>query len=311
LAGKGDLYHARLSLDGSRIAFISTAQFGTSDPPGLPQVFIVNRDGSQFRRVTNNPSGVQHFAYSGDGRVIWYVSGAGQLIRQHLESGSEIEKIGRTLQLDEWQPVAAAGSLTVLNGTGFGPDVRVFVDDVPAPVLAVTPRELTIQAPWGSAGARRLRVEGISDASRWEWRRQITAVIPEFAPRIFTRPSVDGEIAIAAHEDWRGLATEQDPVRPGEIIHMYGTGFGPVDQDVQTSEPAPSNPPARITKLIVCQTYTADNRLVNVPVVFAGLAPETIGLYQISVQIPREPFRPLLWLGCGDAGGWLPVGVAR
>ena len=42
-----------------------------------------------------------------------------------------------------------------------------------------------------------------------------------------------------AYPAFTGLATNRDP---GEIIHVYGVGFGPVTTPPLTEEPASANP---------------------------------------------------------------------
>ncbi len=73
LQANGDCYSPAISADGKRIFFLSTAQFGTGDPPGTPQLYVINLDHTGFIELTSSvePSGVQTFALSDDGQVVW------------------------------------------------------------------------------------------------------------------------------------------------------------------------------------------------------------------------------------------------
>jgi uncharacterized protein (TIGR03437 family) len=74
------------------------------------------------------------------------------------------------------------------------------------------------------------------------------------------------------------------PARNGEIISMYGTGFGPTEPVYQAGEitpgPAPLRDPYRIT--------IGGVTLAPADIFYAGLAPLSIsGLYQFDVRIPQ------------------------
>lgn len=60
-----------------------------------------------------------------------------------------------------------------------------------------------------------------------------------------------------------------------QIVVMYGTGFGAVWE----AEGALRRTVAPVTVRV------GD---VDLPVVYAGLTPGTVGLYQINVQLPRD-----------------------
>lgn len=58
--------HLAWSPDGERIAFISSYD-------GSPQLYIVNKDGSELRRLTDQPTPLEHFVWSPDGENIAFV----------------------------------------------------------------------------------------------------------------------------------------------------------------------------------------------------------------------------------------------
>ena len=97
-------------------------------------------------------------------------------------------------------------------------------------------------------------------------------------PGIFTY----NDYAVAVHVDG-SLVTPTDPASAGETIIVYTTGLGPVTIDVPDGYPAPSNPLA----------YTADPFQVLVEgeqarVLFSGLAPGFVGVYQLNVTLPGD-----------------------
>lgn len=107
---------------------------------------------------------------------------------------------------------------------------------------------------------------------------------------------------LAAHifvgaEDWSGPVTDNNPAKAGEIVHFYGAGFGPVHSHPPDGYPAPVSPLLPTTSPVQCTAYevgpaTPGTRSsVEMPVLFAGLAPGLVGYYQIDAMLPsvRQP----------------------
>ena len=94
--------------------------------------------------------------------------------------------------------------------------------------------------------------------------------------------------ALAAHQEFDGLVTRANAAHPGEIIHFYMTGLGPVSPPVATGAAAPASPLAVITSSFSCQFTAVGNSVVTAPVLFAGLAPGTVRYYQVDVLVPKN-----------------------
>jgi uncharacterized protein (TIGR03437 family) len=73
------------------------------------------------------------------------------------------------------------------------------------------------------------------------------------------------------------------PVKSGEFLEIYGTGFGITDSESTPGTPAPSDRFVYATnpvRVIIGGTEAIPT--------FAGLAPGAVGLYQINVMIPID-----------------------
>ncbi len=79
------------------------------------------------------------------------------------------------------------------------------------------------------------------------------------------------------------LAAATRPVKRGEYIEIYCTGLGATTNPPADVAPAPSTPPLATT--VVTPTVTIGG-IAAPNVVYAGLSPGQIGLYQIDVEIP-------------------------
>jgi uncharacterized protein (TIGR03437 family) len=94
---------------------------------------------------------------------------------------------------------------------------------------------------------------------------------------------LDGSI-IAQHAADFSLVTASSPARPGEYLLLYLVGMGPTDHPVASGAASPRNPLARVTSTPV---VTLGGN--PVPALFAGLTPDSVGLYQINIQTPNVP----------------------
>jgi uncharacterized protein (TIGR03437 family) len=93
--------------------------------------------------------------------------------------------------------------------------------------------------------------------------------------------------------DFSGLATD---VSPGDIVNFYMVGLGAMSPPVATGAPAPANPAAvvvlRVSAVLSVGVFVNQHgpRLsFDAPVLFAGLTPGMIGIYQVTVRMPDTP----------------------
>lgn len=69
------------------------------------------------------------------------------------------------------------------------------------------------------------------------------------------------------------------PVKPGDVITLYGVGFGPVTPSVAAGQIATGS-----TTLATALTVSIGG--VNAQVSYGGLAPGAVGLYQFNLVVP-------------------------
>lgn len=310
-----------VSADGRRVLFLTTSRFDDSGFLGPAQAYVINIDGTGLRPVTRDPAGVKQAILSGSGRVAFAITNAGRLLRIDVDSGAETELLPRTISTDTTFSCltgpATAGSLLLLNGVAYDDEpVRILFDEMEAPIVSRRPGEVLFQIPWEVASRRvSMRVETSVPAGPFEQPELRTQL--GFGGNfgcIFSLPAEYGTRAgygfvpysLAFGQDYR-LITPDNPAKVGEAVNFYATGLGAVDPPVATGQPGPVEPLARLRHGIQC----------NLPVLYAGLAPGLVGIYQLQLQLPADPEptygRPELTgircsvPGSGDFYGLLPI----
>ena len=168
---------------------------------------------------------------------------------------------------------------TAVGGT------TVTIGGLPAYIDYVTPGQVNAQVPSGVAPGPQPVVVTTAGGSSVEYTVTVNPVEPGLlAPAVFKLPA--GQYVIAQFPDgftyvlppFAGLPTAR--AKPGDIIILYGVGFGPVTPD------SPAG-------LIVTQSnqlqanFQASFAGTPATVKFAGLAGGYLGLYQFNVVVPN------------------------
>ena len=215
------------------------------------------------------------------------------------------------------------GSIVTIFGANFQPDTAssasacVEIAGRRAPVFAVLPNQInaqaTVDAEMASAPVRVITGCGSANelASR-DFTIPVSPATPEF---FFFANNADGRNPIAAYNESTaalvgppGVFTGLDlqPARPGEVVTLFGTGFGPTEPGYAPGElaqrPAPLLSPVRVLA-----------GSVEVEAIYAGLTPGFAGLYQISFRVPAVaeptnlPIEIVLPQASTPSGGFLRV----
>lgn len=305
-----------LSADGNQLAFISPAN-------GMPQAWLIaTTTGAERRQITRDPAGIAEAVLSGDGNVLWAVTLAGRIIRTELSSDTVQEIIPHTTVIasDPFGfPIrVAAGAIGRITGRGLASTygvsgfplatelsgVRLVSDGQPLPLLSVSPEEIRFQIPWEWTGRHTVSLP--STKSPFEDRPSRVIEAGSAAPEFLYSSS---GLPIIIHEDFRGLVTQDDPARPGEILHFYVTGLGPVSPAVRTGEPAPASPLSFVTgQLHIFWQGSLPTNMPRPEVLFAGLAPGMAGVYQLDVRTPLIA-PSILGISVGGSAAEFPVSM--
>jgi uncharacterized protein (TIGR03437 family) len=171
----------------------------------------------------------------------------------------------------------APGSLVSLFGLNLN-GATVQFDAIAAPVIYSSSSQLNLQVPWELQGKSSTSVtvtaNSISSAPQ-------TIPVGEADPGIFSLGAPQG--GQGAIVNLAGIVVDANaPAHAGDYLEIYATGLGAVTNTPQTGAVALVTP---LSYLIGNATVTIGG--VAAPVIFAGLAPGYVGLYQVNVQVPE------------------------
>jgi uncharacterized protein (TIGR03437 family) len=191
-------------------------------------------------------------------------------------------------------PAIAPGGLISIYGTGLSPSSEsagqiplpdtlasacVSVNSEVIPLFYVSPTQINAQLPFDAAGGGSLvvRTPGGTSAA-------FALTVFPAAPTVFrdgTAGPITGLAAVFRANDNYSLVTLSNPIHPNDILVIFATGMGLTSPEPATGDVAPSNPLAVVSDVPVVTLGGAPLDLL-----YAGLAPAEVGVYQVNVEVP-------------------------
>jgi uncharacterized protein (TIGR03437 family) len=147
-----------------------------------------------------------------------------------------------------------------------------------APLFYASAGQVNLQIPWELASQTETTLAATLDGQSGAGQ---TFSIAPFSPGIFSINS-QGTGQGAILDTSYHLVDSSNPATPGTTyILIYCTGLGQVGNQPATGSPALSSP---LSKTVTTPTVTVGG--VSATVLFSGLAPGYVGLYQVNAQVP-------------------------
>lgn len=230
------------------------------------EIYVADSDGGRVYRILGqqpgpqlSSSGVVHGASFEPGLV------AGSLASIFASGVRETSGISRALNVP--LPLSLEG-------------VSVTMDGVAAPILAVAnvsgTEQINVQVPWSLFDEETVSVVVTADGLSSD---PVDVDVLVAQPGVFL---IDGERPAIQHNVGFLPVTASSPLRPGEYAAAYLTGLGQVRNLPPTGSAAAA---ANATTLRTVEA-TLDGQAAEV--VFAGLAPGFVGLYQVNFRVPES-----------------------
>jgi uncharacterized protein (TIGR03437 family) len=161
---------------------------------------------------------------------------------------------------------------TALIGGG----VRVLLNNLPANMYFISPRQVNVLIP-SSLIPGRVTLQLVNDGLAGP---AINIMLDPVAPALF---EVGGPYVIATHGNGP-LVTPEWPATAGEVVVLYATGLGPtLPAAIPNRLPEAAAPLAGIAAFDVWIDGVA---VARQNILYAGLTPGFAGLFQINLRLP-------------------------
>lgn len=151
--------------------------------------------------------------------------------------------------------------------------VQVTFDGWPAPLWYVSPNQINLQVPLELGAPADVRVQVNRDGVKSDI---VMVHLDPVSPGVF---QYNG-FSIISHSDYR-LVTPEAPLRPGEKGIIWATGLGLTNPPAETGKASP-----RYAQIVNPITLTIGSK--EAEILFAGLAPDLVGVYQINFLVPQD-----------------------
>ena len=194
---------------------------------------------------------------------------------------SALYSTGNTGQFGATSVSAPAGVLPLpnqLNG------IKVLVNNTPAPLFFARTDQINFEFPSNSPQSGTADVQ-VLEAATGRVLGDTTVVMGPVSPGIFTQTATGSGTGVIANKDGT-LNTSANPATAGDFVTIYMTGQGyitgmPPDGNV-------SNAPLSTPYTPLVYIIGDPNPLPAANILYSGLAPTLVGVWQLNVKIPLD-----------------------
>ncbi|MFN7935108.1 MAG: hypothetical protein U0R19_17390 [Bryobacteraceae bacterium] len=172
-------------------------------------------------------------------------------------------------------------------------DMEVLINDERAPIQSVSPDKIEIVIPQTIAPSNSVSVV-VQRLSTGSIVAAGSLVLAQAAPALFTT-SGDGSGQVQAKNPNGTANSASDRVGRGEVVSLFGTGFGAPAGLPPDGQPAPDKMPGTGSLVVTIGVSQVPRENIT----YFGLAPGLVAVWQIDVKVPDNAAPdPAVLVGC-------------
>ena len=204
---------------------------------------------------------------------------AAQATPSVVSTGSYIAIYGSALADSASTSASSLPLPTILNGA------QVTLGGVNMPLLYAAGGQIDAIVPQGLSPNNSYPLL-VMNASGGVLAAQLSVLVKELQPAIYTVDSSGSGPGVIANNSSGQLITASNPAQVSDYLVIYCTGLGPLVG--ANGEPQPADGVPAPTDLIFNTKAEVEATVggVDAPVLFSGLTPKSVGLYQVNIQVP-------------------------
>ena len=208
-----------------------------------------------------------------------------------ISVGSLVSLFGQSLAPPGFSRTVTTSDLDLLTGklpielsrTGVDFFVSGNPNAFPAYIIFVGEKQINVQVPALPLGSNQVQAQVVFNRGQGpnEVRgNMVSASVGQVSPGLFANP--DG--TVAAQTTSFLPISRSNPAHPGDVILVYGTGFGATNPTVEPGSLAPGSPLPSLTSTVSGQIGGVT--LAFSDILYAGAAPNFAGLQQFNLRVP-------------------------
>ncbi len=254
---------------------LAEAPLTLPDDQPLRRSLVVTADGGKF--ITLSISGFEVIPGNFDSfvppPVIQSVKNAADF-SVPVAPGSLISIFGNNL-------ASLSTSAGVLPLPTFLADTCLTVDHAPVPLLFLSPGQINAQLPFGAGAGSQMVLYAPGGVSA-----SFSVSVSDAAPALYSS-TFGGQARAAMPLVFRSFnqqpVTVSNPVHSGDVLYMFGNGFGQVSPALPSGAAAPAGSlfNTLLTPIVTVGGHAAE-------VLFSGLTPGFVGLNQLNIRVPLD-----------------------
>jgi uncharacterized protein (TIGR03437 family) len=187
---------------------------------------------------------------------------------------------------------------------------QVLVNGVPAPLYYVGATQINFQLPYGLTAGQLATVQVVANGTAGNLRSiAINATAPRdlnfnaFLAGNYGAIVNAGDYSLTLPTGTNIPGYVSHPAKPGDTIVIYGIGYGQTTPGAVEGQAAPSSSLETLSNVTATFGGGFNGRATTGNVLFTGLTPTAVGLYQVNVVVPSDtPLGPAIPVTVGVNG---------